>query len=187
MHLSELFNNELSKFRESTGRTALDILETGTIRNEGEQYQMNDGWSTLTFAEDVRDNGGSLMGIDLSITAAENVLSAHGLRENVKLVQGYSVDVLAEMLELPADVRPSFDVVLLDSDNDGLLIMHEFMVVRRMMAPGALLIIDDVDMNSTGVVKGHHIAPWLDSHGVSYRIETRTGRGYQTGVLLAEI
>lgn len=187
MHLSELFKNELAAYRKKTGKTALSILETGTIRNEGEQYQMNDGWSTVTFAEDVRDNGGSFRSIDLHIGASENVLSSLGLREYVQLYKGYSVDVLAGMLELADTVRPAFDVVLLDSDNDGVLILDEFFAVRRMMNPGALLLVDDVDLQSTGVVKGHMIAPWLDSVGATYRIETRTGRGYQTGVLIAEL
>lgn len=187
MHLSELFKNELAAYRERTGGTALNILETGTIRNEGEQYQMNDGWSTVTLAEDVRDNGGSFTSIDLHIGASENVLSSLGLREHVKLMKGYSVDVLAGMLSMPNAQRPEFDVVLLDSDNDGVLILDEFFAVRRMMTPGALLLVDDVDLQSTGVVKGHMIAPWLDSIGATYRIETRTGKGYQTGVLIAEL
>lgn len=187
MHLSDLFKKELAGFRERTGRTALNILETGTIRNEGQQYQQNDGWSTVTLAEDVRDNGGSLTSLDLSVSASNNVLTSLGLREFVTLVEGYSVDTLAGMLDYERQFRPQFDVVLLDSDNDGNLILHEFMVVRRMMAPGSLLLIDDVDLQSTGVVKGHAIAPWLEHHDISYRIETRTGTGYQTGVLIAEV
>lgn len=187
MHLSELFKAELAEFRERTGRTALTMLETGTIRNEGEQYQKNDGWSTVTLAEDVRDNGGSLLSIDLSVDASDRVLTRLGLREHVEMRQGYSVDVLADILSLPPEDRPSFDVVLLDSDNDGNLILHEFLVVQYLMAQGALLLIDDVDLHSTGVVKGHAIAPWLERHGIQYRIETRTGEGYQTGVLVAEM
>lgn len=187
MHLSELFKAELAGFRRRTGREALTMLETGTIRNEGAQYQKNDGWSTVTLAEDVRDNGGSLLSIDLSVAASESVLSSMDLRKYVELRQGYSVDVLADILSLPPEDRPSFDVVLLDSDNDGNLILHEFLVVQYLMAPGALLLIDDVDLNSTGVVKGHAIAPWLERHGVKYRIETRTGDNYKTGVLIAEV
>lgn len=187
MHLSELLKKELAAHRERVGEDALSILETGTIRNEGEQYHQNDGWSTLTFAEEVAEHGGSLTSIDLHIGASENVLSRHGLRDKVNLIEGYSVDVLAGMMELADVVRPSFDVVLLDSDNDPNLILHEFMVVRRMMERGALLLIDDVDLQSTGVVKGHTIAPWLERHGIRYRIETRTGTGYQTGVIVAEV
>lgn len=187
MHLSDLFKKELAGFRERTGRTALTMMETGTIRNEGVNYQQNDGWSTVTLAEDVRDNGGSLLSIDLSVAASENVLTRLGLREHVGYRQGYSVDVLADILSLPPEDRPSYDVVLLDSDNDDNLILHEFLVVQHLMAPGCLLLIDDVDLHSTGVVKGHAIAPWLERHGIQYRIEARTGDGYQTGVLVAEM
>jgi len=186
MHMSELLRIELSAYRERTGKTALNILETGTIRDEREQYQQNDGWSTLTFAEDVRDNGGDLVGVDLFIGAAENVLSAAHLREFVTLHQGYSVDVLAGMLELPKESRPSFDVVLLDSDNEGNLILHEFMIAKRLMAKDAMLLLDDVNLSSPHVFKGDKIIPWLTEHGHVYRTLRRTGTNYATDVVAVD-
>lgn len=183
MHMSELLKRELDSHRERTGKTSLSTLETGTIRNEGERYQINDGWSTLTFAEYAKETDGSHTGIDLSIVAATNVLLKHNLLNGVKLIEGYSVDVLGEML-VGAELQ--FDVILLDSDNDPNLILHEYMLARHMLAPGGLLLVDDVDLESTGVVKGHAIAPWLARHGLTYRIEERTGDGYRTGVLVVE-
>ena len=67
MHMSEILKAELDAFRERTGKTRLDILETGTIRGAGENYHRGDGWSTVTFAEYVKANGGSLTSIDLEI------------------------------------------------------------------------------------------------------------------------
>jgi len=187
MHLSELLKNELDSYRKRTGKEQVKILETGTVRDEREQYHQNDGWSTLTFAEYVRDNGGELTGIDLYLGAADNVLSRHGVREHAKLIQGYSVDVLAGMLELADVVRPSFDVVLLDSDNDSNLILHEFMIVRRMLNHDALVLVDDINLSSPHVFKGDKIVPWLEQNGLGYRTLRRTGTTYATDMLAIDI
>lgn len=187
MHLSDLFKKELAGFRERTGRTALNILETGTIRNEGQQYQQNDGWSTVTLAEDVRDNGGSLTSVDLSVAASNNVLSSLHLREFVTLVEGYSVDVLAGMLDYEKQFRLVFDVILLDSDNDSNLILHEFMIAKHLLSPGGIIFVDDVNLSSPHVFKGDKIVPWLDQNNISYRTLHRTGTTYATDMLAIEI
>lgn len=185
MHLSVLLTNELYALSGRIGRNELDILETGSIRGTEERYHQNDGWSTLTFAKHVDTYGGSLTSIDLDILAAEQVLSRHDLLHCTDLVQGYSVDVLADLLISP-ERQQSFDVILLDSDNDGLLILHEYMLARRLLKEGGLILVDDVDPRSTEVVKGEKLVPWLDAAGTPYRLETRTGDGYSTGVLVME-
>lgn len=185
-HLSKLLVAELDAFRTRTGRDQLAILETGSIRNEGEEYHQNDGWSTLTFAEYVRDNGGSLTSVDLDVSAANAVLTRHGVREHVNLVQGHSVEVLARYVADHQE-QDSLDVVLLDSDNDAGLIINEFFLAKRLMRHPALVLVDDVEPGSALVVKGHQIMPWLDLHEVPYRLERRTGDGYSTGVLVFEL
>jgi hypothetical protein len=208
MHLSEILNAELGKLREriaAAGERAeraapLDIMETGTIRNTGEEYRVNDGWSTLTFAEDVQAHGGSLVAIDLDVSAAREVLQARGLDHLVTLHQGYSIDVLAGMLasafgnakktsggRLTLGGAGFVDVAFLDSDNDSGLTLGEYMIVNHMMRSPGLIMVDDVDLDSTGVVKGHQIVPWLDAHGTPYRLEKRHGDGYETGVLVIEV
>jgi len=184
-HLSKLLQTELALFRERVGRDDLVILETGSIRGEGEQYHQNDGWSTLTFAEQVRDYGGKLISIDLDTRAAHNVLDHYRLHDFVDLRQGHSIEVMADLLATVAG--PLVDVALLDSDNDASLILHEFLVVKRLMRSPGLVLVDDVDPNSTGVVKGHLLMPWLDANEVEYRLETRTGDGYSTGVLVFSV
>ena len=72
--MHQLISDSLAELRRRTGWDSLDILETGTIRNTGEEYRTGDGWSTLAFAEDVLSNGGSLTSIDLDTTHAEKVL-----------------------------------------------------------------------------------------------------------------
>lgn len=180
-HLSNLLNTELATFREQTGRKELVILETGSIRNEAEQYHQNDGWSTLTFAEHVRDFGGKLISIDLETRAADAVLTRHEVREHVDLRQGHSIDVLGELLATVSG--PLLDVVLLDSDNDASLIMHEFLLAKRLMHSPGLVLVDDVEPKSALVVKGHQLVPWLANAGIETRLEIRTGDGYSTGVM----
>lgn len=187
MHLNDLLIKELDAFRERTGRQELQILETGSIRNEGEQYHQNDGWSTLTFAQYVAKHGGRLTSIDLDVSAADAVLKRHEVRDHVKLVRGYSIDALAEYLETPDAVRPSFDVVLLDSENDATLTMAEYLLARRLMNHPALLLADDVEPDSAIVVKGKQLVPHLDAQQQPWRLETRIGDGYSTGVLIAQI
>lgn len=181
-HLSKLLVTELDAFRDRTGREALVILETGSIRGTEEQYHQNDGWSTLTFAEYVRDNGGSLTSIDLDTSAADEVLTRHGLRDLVELIEGDSVETINAFSDSTV-----FDVVLLDSDNDADLIMREFNAVRRLTNSPALYLVDDVEPGSTGVVKGHRILPWLQENNVPYRLERRAGDLYSTGVLVFEL
>ena len=184
-HLSKLLVTELDAFRDRTGRPSLTILETGSIRGTEEQYHQNDGWSTLTIAEYVRDHGGSLTSIDLDIDAANTVLTRHGLREHVNLVQGHSIEVLSRYIADPE--QEQLDVVFLDSDNDASLIMNEFFLAKLLTRSPALFLVDDVEPGSSGVVKGHQILPWLDLHHVPYRLERRTGDGYSTGVLVFEL
>lgn len=181
-HLSKLLVTELDAFRERTGRDSLDILETGSIRGTEEQYHQNDGWSTLTFAQYVRDNGGSLVSIDLDTAAADEVLTRHGVRDLVELIKGDSVQTINAL-----EISRGLDVVLLDSDNDADLIMAEFNAVSRLTNTPALFLVDDVEPGSTGVVKGHRILPWLQENNVPYRLERRTGDGYSTGVLVFEL
>lgn len=178
-HLNELLAAELARF----GDKSLQILETGTIRGDEDRYHANDGWSTLTFAEHVGLNGGRVTSIDLDVSTADRVLIRHGVREFVDLVQGHSVDVLAGLVR----ARKNFDVILLDSDNDADLILHEYFLAKRLFRSPGLLLVDDVELDSTGVVKGHKIVPQLTAEGVDFRILTRTGDGYSTGVLVCDV
>lgn len=207
-HLSEILKAELARLRERIAATAedaetsapLSIVETGTIRNTGENYRVNDGWSTLTFAEDIQGHGGSLVTIDLDVSAAREVLTSRGLDYVVSFHEGHSIDALSGMLanaygsakrtsggKLTLGGVGFVDVAFLDSDNDAALILHEYLLVRRMVRSPGLIMVDDVDMRSTDVVKGHGIVKWLEAEGTPYRLEKRHGDGYETGVLVIEV
>lgn len=191
MHLSEILKAELKAFTERTGNKKLRILETGTIRGATPNYEENDGWSTVTFAEHVKANGGLFTSIDLDISTATTVLKSKKLYTHVQQIQGYSVDVLAglatSMYTDPNATEGSYDIAFLDSDNNGSLIFHEYMVVKHMMRSPGLIIVDDVNMNSQEVLKGHEILPWLIANEIPHRLLERTGDGYRTGVLVFEV
>lgn len=200
MHLSEILTNELTALAERTGRRKLDLLETGTIRGVTEEYQSNDGWSTLTLAAYAKVNGGKLTSIDLDVKASRAILKEHGLSSAVRLTQGHSIEVLSGLVasayavaEKPADneVRvggPGFlDLAFLDSSNDGSLIFHEFLIVRHIMRSPGVIIVDDVDMESTEVVKGQKILPYVLAHDIPHRVIERRGSAVRTGVLVFEV
>jgi predicted O-methyltransferase YrrM len=184
MRLSEILVAELDAFRQRTGKEKLDIVETGSIRGEGENYQLNDGWSTVTFAEQVKAHGGSLTSIDLDTATADKVLRSKRMRSQVDLVEGHSIEALSR---IAAEGSARFDVAFLDSDNDGALIFHEYLVVQHLMRSPGLVVVDDVDINSTGVVKGHQILPWARAHDIAHRLVPREGEDYRTGVLIFEV
>lgn len=200
MHLSVILTSLLEDFAEKTGGRKLDIIETGTIRDERDEYRLNDGWSTVTFAEWVKRNGGTVRSIDLETATAEKVLKAKGLKAQVTLHQGHSIEVLAGMVAdawgrakknnrgaIVARNEGFADVAFLDSDNNGALIFHEYLLVKKLMRSPGLIIVDDVDIASTVVVKGHEILPWARANNVEHRIVERVGEGYSTGVLVFEL
>jgi hypothetical protein len=181
-HFSHLLTDELHAYSERTGRTDLAILETGSIRNEAEEYHQNDGWSTLTFAQHVKAFGGSITSVDLDITAADAVLTRHGLRDTVNLVQQHSIEFLAG--EVAAGAR--YDVILLDSENDADLILHEYLLAKK-LGPG-LVLVDDVEPGSPAVVKGHKLLPLIQATEVPWRMLRRTGAGhFSVGVLALDL
>jgi predicted O-methyltransferase YrrM len=189
VYMHDVLIDVLADARKRLGRDSLRILETGMIRGTTDNYRTGDGWSTLTFAEHVRDHGGSLTSIDIdpeAAVAARAVLEQHELdSDSVELVTGHSIDVLAGVAY--RSKVPVFDVVLLDSANDPDLILHEYLTVYRLITSGGVVLIDDVDMTSTGIVKGHAIAPWFNDTGVAYQIVPRDADGYATGVIVADV
>jgi predicted O-methyltransferase YrrM len=181
MNLKEIIQKELVSL--DWYRKEKSIVETGTIRGDGDQHRIGDGWSTVALAEHVRDSGGMVTSIDLDVSTARRVLAEHGLGEYVTLVEGHSIQVLTRL----AVVGRHFDVALLDSDNDAQLVLDEYLAVSVMLQYPGLLIVDDVNLESEVVLKGHKLVPWLDREGVPYEIVQRDCDGYTTGVLIARL
>jgi hypothetical protein len=192
MHLSEILKRELSALQRRAGKEKLDILETGSIRGTGDNYRQNDGWSTVTFAEHVKRYGGSFTSIDLDTDAAEVVLKSRKLATHVNLVRGHSLDVLAGLTRLDGAEHDgeggTVDVAFLDSDNNASLIFHEYLIIRHAMRSPGLVIVDDVDIASQEVVKGHEILPYARANNIPHRIIERTGEdGFRIGVLVFDL
>jgi hypothetical protein len=181
MHLHEILETALKPF---DGRS-IEILETGTIRGPTERSKIGDGWSTLFFAERSKHVGGSLISIDLDVSVARDVLRGYDVYEKVELVEGHSIRRLTEL------VRRGFqaDVVLLDSDNDAMLTLHEFMIVQSLVRPGGIVMIDDVRTpdQPPAAVKGNLVWPYIKGLGWECTTMTRHGwNGYVTNVLIAK-
>lgn len=182
MHMHEIIEKELAGFCATTNRDirGLQILETGTIRQDTEAHRLGDGWSTVAFARLVADEeSGHVTSIDLHVDTAGQVLAREGLADRVTLRQGYSIDWMAAAL----CAGQRFDVILLDSENDAQLILHEFMLARQLLERPGLILVDDVVPGSATVVKGQQLIPWLIAAGLPYRITARTGGGVHSGVL----
>jgi predicted O-methyltransferase YrrM len=183
MHMHEIIERELTTFCAATGQDVktLQVLETGTIRQDTEAHRLGDGWSTVAFARAVGDKEGygHVTSIDLHIETAEKVIEREGLADYVTLLKDYSINRMARMLAM----AQQFDVILLDSENDAQLILHEFMIARQLLRRPGLFLVDDVVPGPRDVVKGQLLLPWLAEHHMEYSITERTGGGVRSGVL----
>ena len=182
--MHDALTKELDALRARRGYDELAILETGCIRMEDPTYRDSDGWSTLTFAQYIQSHGGTLTSVDLDTSVAQRVLKEAGADKRVTFVDGYSIDVLAGMIVS----EQSFDVVMLDTENDAQLVLHEYLVAKRLVTTGTLMIFDDVDMtNISGAVKGHQVVPWFDHHGIHYRMQQRLSDQYVTNMVFMDV
>jgi hypothetical protein len=91
MHMQAILNAQLDRFRElyrPNGPVDLQVLETGTIRQDTEEHRQGDGWSTLAFAADAAVSGGHVTSIDLFTDTAEKVLTRERMGAHVTLRTG---------------------------------------------------------------------------------------------------
>lgn len=154
---------------EAVKGTGLVIVETGTIRNAAPQYATGDGHSTLGIAEAIakhRNGKHRFYSIDLDVSVADSVLEEHGLRKYVVLIKGNSLEELRRFDRI--------DFAYLDSANDAAHILAEFKIVEGKANGGMTVVVDDVYMNSSDVVKGHLVVPYAISKG--YSVEIRDGQ-----------
>lgn len=160
MHRIELLLNTLEELQESRGD--LVIVEIGTIRNVTSAYEEGDGHSTRLIAEFIRDSGRnhSFTSIDLETNVARGYLERLHLSQYVTLVEGNSLDVLPTINQA--------DVVYLDGANDAEAVLKEFKIVENI--PHVVVVVDDVDMDSAEVVKGHEVVPYAqDKYDVTIK------------------
>jgi hypothetical protein len=182
--MTDILVEELDLMRGACAREQLDLLETGSIRNSAPGHRLADGWSTLTFAEHVRDHGGSITSVDLNTSEAKVVLESEGLADKVELIDGDSVKTL---LELRENGR-SFDLVLLDSGNDPDLIFREYQVAVKMVRHPSLIVVDDVKCHpDSHGTKGELVVPHLEAQGIPFRVKRRWGGEGWIDVVLVDL
>lgn len=182
--MADVLGPELAKVRERRG-AALDILETGCIRNADPAHEQGDGWSTLIFAEHVRDYGGSHTSIDLDTSSAAKVLAGRGLTPYARLLTGESVLTLGNLATIH---DATFDVILLDSGDDPGLIFREYEEALPMVRPGGLLAVDDTSTQPGSYgTKGDTLVPLLRKWGLPFRVATRWGGYANIDVVLIDV
>jgi hypothetical protein len=134
----------------------LNIVETGSIRGEGKNYERNDGWSTLYIARWVKDHGGKFFSIGLDTKTADKVLTAKGARDEVQLLEGDSVE---QLIALPSALM--IDFAYLDSSNDPIRNLAEFELC--VLRGCDCFMLDDCD--NTGANKGELTVPVMNRLG----------------------
>lgn len=180
--LGDLIEKHLTRTRERMKRSDLAMLETGSIRNPELRYRDGDGWSTIALATHVRVHGGHVTSIDLNTRVADAVLASHGMRDDVHLVTGHSIDVLAGYLQ----EGKKFDFILLDSENDAQLTLHEWYIAHRLINEGGIIMLDDIEPGSKDVLKGNLVIPHFQRQKVPYKLVRRSKNAVQTGVSVVE-
>ncbi|MEU5431571.1 class I SAM-dependent methyltransferase [Streptomyces olivoreticuli] len=181
--MDAILTAELQGLRERLAKPALDILETGCIRNSAEEYRTGDGWSTLTFARHVAEHGGSSTSIDLDTSSADQILTREGVRSHAALITGDSVTTLLAL----ADQGATYDLVLLDSADDPTLIFNEYRITEPLVRVGGLLMVDDVKLhNDSYGSKGDAIVPRLKQEGIPFRFDRRWGGGGYIDVIMID-
>lgn len=180
--LGDLLNTHLTAVADRVGKDKLDILETGSIRSSQIRFRDGDGWSTVVLATYAKMHGGTATSIDLDTAVAADVLAGYGLNDHVQLVTGHSIDVLAGYL---AEGK-TFDFILLDSDNDADLILHEYFIALRLIRDGGTIMIDDVEPGSREVLKGNKLIPHLNQVNKPYALHKRSKNAISTGVAVVE-
>lgn len=163
---SDVLNDEIEKLTEVLGQRELRILETGCIRSAEEPHRIGDGWSTLTFATYVKENGGRTTSVDLDTSQASKVLGREKLTGYATLVQADSLAFLDSLVAGDS----VFDMILLDSASDPEHILREWERAVQMVGHPGVILIDDVQHDAeTCGTKGSLIIERLARNGVGFR------------------
>lgn len=131
------------------------VLEIGRIRNTRPQGERNDGWSTLHIAENPK--------VDLLYSIDNDPKTLDFCHEIIPTAVEKKIRY-AERIEDYEEIEP-INLLYLDAENEPEKIFAHYMAVSPYLAPGALILIDDV----YDIGKGNIVVPYLKKHG--YRIE----------------
>ncbi|MFJ5306626.1 O-methyltransferase [Streptomyces sp. NPDC088350] len=130
------------------------------------EFGMSFGISTLHLAAAVRDNGtGRVITTELSkdkIAAAGHALAEAGLDDLITVLAGDALDTLA-------DLDGGADCVLLDGWKD--LCLPVLRLLEPRLAPGTLVVADDVDLDSLQPYLDHVRDPVNGYQSVTFPVE----------------
>jgi predicted O-methyltransferase YrrM len=156
---------QLTAVHERFGRP-LFIVETGTIRNAAQQYEVGDGHSTSAIAGWILDNSLSseFFSIDIETKVAAEYLERHGLRDYVVFMREHSLTALNRLCKNGM----MFDFIYLDSANDAQNTLDEFKLAWPMLNKGGCMMCDDCNESSAELHKGDMLMPYLRQIGIAY-------------------
>lgn len=138
--------------------TTLNIVELGTIRNAASEYSTGDGWSTLHIAKWLRGKPHNFYSVDLKIDVARELLLERGLLAYVKLHESHSHTWLEH--DCPRPVH----FALLDTANDAQNTWREWQLIAPKLHPEAIVVVDDVNLESSELKKGDILIPKLQAN-----------------------
>jgi predicted O-methyltransferase YrrM len=175
---AELFKDVYMSVSSDGGRL-LYLLARATGARNVVEYGTSFGVSTIHLASAVRDNGGGLviateLQADKAAAAQRNFVDA-AVDDLIDLRVG---DALTTLSEVPDAV----DLVLLDGWPE--LALPVLRLVEPHLRPGALIVVDDVDLDFGSDVHGALLAYLADSAGGYLSIKLPIGDGLQACVRL---
>lgn len=161
--VQQLLIPELDKLQNKL-RRAMNIVETGTIRNTGGIYQKGDGWSTLHIAQWIKQSlhKHQFYSVDLDTSVAQPFIISKGLGKYVKFRQTDSRNYLNNF---PYKI----DFCYLDSANDPDLILAEFKIAAT--KTDHIIIVDDFVPGSKEKQKGNKLFPFLQQNNYNFEVK----------------
>jgi len=147
-------------------------IETGVMRNTGENYRIGDGWSTLFWAWYFKQRSEDFISVDTNlknIIGAREFLKEKGVVDNIQFICSDSVRYLNKTIN-------TFNLAYLDSlgpDEEGIdfdtASLHQLNEVKEIipkMREAAFIILDDVPEN-------------FDTGKCKYSVKCLTDSGWQ--------
>ncbi|MFJ1454900.1 O-methyltransferase [Nocardia sp. N2S4-5] len=161
------------------GGELLYLLARATGARSVVEYGTSFGVSTIYLAGAVRDNGGgTVIGTEIEpgkVAAARENFAAAGVADLIELRAGDARETLSGITEL-------VDLLLLDGWPD--LALPVLRVVEPALRPGALVLIDDVDMDFGRDVHGELLAYLAAPENGYQSVKLPIGDGIQAAVRL---